>query len=738
MKYNGWIGRLCVSVFVFLYLLCNGFVAVSPAQEPTATISKVAGKALVNGQAKGTGTVLRAGDVLETQAGATVVLTLSEGSTLEIGENTKIDLAELSATPTGGRVSRIKMAWGQVEGVLSAGHQKTGSTFDIETPTALAGVKFSHPHVKVGYNLKTGETTVVAFTVPVVVRNLRTGATQTVPVGSTGVISAAGIRILAGLAGVGAAGAGEEPPSRVVTLVVADANGAVQLFEQGGARVLSARPLTPNTQLNQGNQVQTGPNSSLRLQLNDGTQLTLAGDTRIRVEELRSARGDAPQTVQLWLEHGKISTQQGARILGQTNQMICTSNGCVNSRMAEIEVEKFGGVPRGDMTVAALPAGAEIEDKGDKTTVNLRRGTTEVESTGTGQITTTSLLLPTNCQGDDGVQFTLHIPKARGTLAKLEQENAYQLNAPQEIQVLAGTEGFANKLTVSTRSGSGVVDVEGIEVAEFGPDSSAAFLLNEVLTLGFTGMDIKVRLACDKTASKDIGQVGIQSMTGDVNVLQTNLGGPAAGTGRPHPSTEGITGATPTPGPTPTPTMTPTPLPGEEVPTPTPTPTPGPGLTPTPTPTPTSTPGTGAVPATVPGAAPIPPQSTLSGPIPPAAPIIVNFSGPTTVLGGAPCQPLFTRVTVAFDFTNNLPSIFGGQVVRGQIAPYIMAPFTAAVPSSEVVVNPYNYMWPQEAGRVTYTFCIAGGTGEPLQFTIRLMDSGGNISNALSYSTTFP
>jgi hypothetical protein len=172
--------------------------SMSLAQQPTATISALSGMVLVNGQEKGKGTVLSAGDLLETQAGASVMLEFLDGSSLELGENTKLDIAELSQTATGARVSRMKLLWGRIRANLSAGHQQAGSTFDIETPNALVGVKFSQPDVEVSYDPAKQETVGIAHTVELIAINLLTNEQIVVPVGSSVIIAGVILKIIAG------------------------------------------------------------------------------------------------------------------------------------------------------------------------------------------------------------------------------------------------------------------------------------------------------------------------------------------------------------------------------------------------------------------------------------------------------------------------------------------------------------------------------------------------------------
>jgi len=63
--------------------------SISMAQQPTATISALSGEVLVSGQSATVGTALRTGDTIQTQAGASAVLELSDGSKIQLGENTQ-------------------------------------------------------------------------------------------------------------------------------------------------------------------------------------------------------------------------------------------------------------------------------------------------------------------------------------------------------------------------------------------------------------------------------------------------------------------------------------------------------------------------------------------------------------------------------------------------------------------------------------------------------------------------
>ncbi len=188
----------------------------SLAQQPTATIHTVTGTVLINGQQQGQGTVINAGDILETQGGTRVTILFSDGSQLEVGENTKVDLAVFSRTATGGRVSRIKLVWGRIRAALSPDHQQAGSSFNIETPNAIVGVKFSQPYVEVSYDPATQETIGIAHTVELMAKNLLTDEEKLVKVGTTVIISGVTITILAGTAVVGVTSGGMSTGTKVV------------------------------------------------------------------------------------------------------------------------------------------------------------------------------------------------------------------------------------------------------------------------------------------------------------------------------------------------------------------------------------------------------------------------------------------------------------------------------------------------------------------------------------------
>lgn len=187
---------ILVGLVVFVLV---GIASLSLAQQPTARISALNGSVLVSGSPGKVGTILQVGDTLETQSGTEVVLELSDGSMLELGENTSIDMAVLSQQSDGARVSRIKLLWGRLRATISPGHQQKGASFDIETPNALVGVKFSLPRVGVSYDSEQKITIALAYSTDLFATNFSSGKTMLVPMGSTARIIGMTIEILPGI-----------------------------------------------------------------------------------------------------------------------------------------------------------------------------------------------------------------------------------------------------------------------------------------------------------------------------------------------------------------------------------------------------------------------------------------------------------------------------------------------------------------------------------------------------------
>ncbi len=90
---------LCRYSLLFLAgLLCVTFLSsLTEAEQQSATISSLNNEVLVSFQGETptfgiAGTVLRAGDAIQTYSGANAILSLSDGSKLDLGENTNINI----------------------------------------------------------------------------------------------------------------------------------------------------------------------------------------------------------------------------------------------------------------------------------------------------------------------------------------------------------------------------------------------------------------------------------------------------------------------------------------------------------------------------------------------------------------------------------------------------------------------------------------------------------------------
>lgn len=385
-----------------------------------------------------------------------------------------------------------------------------------------------------------------------------------------------------GFSGVSAQTSGEQQPvQRGIALTILEVAGDGQVMSRadvgtrkpGDVKIQTDpwKPANPRSALSSGDQLKTGTGSSMKLQLNDGTVVTLSEDSILVVEDLRSSRGESPQTSQLKLEHGKISTQQGVQILGQTQQIIRTDNGAVNTQLGEVEIWKPKEEPAQYVQLASRLAGfpmlAQKPPKQNDTFVTLARGTAAIESSGNGRMITSSLLTPETCMAGDGIHFTLEQPKTRVTVTRIEDQNAFRVSAKEPFYLLVATEGTSNKLNVATQNSEAVIDIEGVEVAEQTMNSTALIRLHPLLTVGVKASDLIVHLFCEDTESRGLNDFAIQGMAGQVNVLRTSFGGTsgpsAASRGGlsivpPTPTSPPGPTPTPPPGPTPTPTYTPT------------------------------------------------------------------------------------------------------------------------------------------------------------------------------------
>lgn len=542
----------------------------------------------------------------------------------------------------------------------------------------------------------------------------------------------------------------QQQVSRVLALSVGEVNGTAEILSkrvaersEGAAQILtqSWKALSRQVNINVGDQLRTGGSSSLKLNLNDGTVLTLAGETLLVVEKLQSAKEGQTRVAEFRLEKGTVSTLQTAKILGQTVQVIRTNNGVIDTQLGEVEVTKpqsgYSTVMAADSDLSIWPFGKQRAGDADQTVVNVLRGTAQVQSAGQGSMITTSTVLPDTCLGEDGVQFTLNAPKAQVKIAKLPDINGFELSSVQPFQLLIGTEGQANRVKLFNRKGVGEVDIEGIGIAEQDDNSTLNLALSSLLTVGMRSSEMTVSLACSSTESKGL-DFQVLGIDGQVSMLRDTLGGR-----RETISSRGaMVAATATPRP---PIETPTPIPvypeGERTPRPRPTVTPTPGG-PTPTPGTTVTPVVTPTQPVGPRPTPVPTKIPVTHTYPRNPRILVKAEGglnaPDIKLGGT-CGVGGKSVIVTFGFKNYLPNLMPGKlssyITDSSWHPYAPGLHTIIEGANVQVLDDYTYTndTQLETGSIRYWFCY--NNPPALYFYVMIFDREGNASNRMRCSS---
>jgi outer membrane protein OmpA-like peptidoglycan-associated protein len=179
------------------FFACIVFLYFGPAllaeEAPIATIVDIKGIVVIYTSeqfyAARVGMMLHAGYGLITQDGAEAIVEFSDGSRLTIAEHADMKFDTLlKDEQTGARVSRLKLWWGKVRSVVAPGHQAPGSEFTVQTPNALAGVKFSEPDSEMQFNPQNWRTQVHAYKFGLELTNLSIGVTATIPEGRTGIV----------------------------------------------------------------------------------------------------------------------------------------------------------------------------------------------------------------------------------------------------------------------------------------------------------------------------------------------------------------------------------------------------------------------------------------------------------------------------------------------------------------------------------------------------------------------
>jgi hypothetical protein len=200
MHHTAFLRRLVGAGIIFLLLNLS---SISSARPVTASITDLKGQVEVHGRSGSPdigsplkGRVLNPGDTIRTGSGATLAMTLEDGSVLELGENTQIVLAALVLDEeTLARQTQLKLLEGRVRATVAQDHQKKGSSFSIETPDALAEVTFSQPVIEVSYDPRTKTSVFKAYTVVLHITNYLTREARQVPRGRQAIIRKGAISI---------------------------------------------------------------------------------------------------------------------------------------------------------------------------------------------------------------------------------------------------------------------------------------------------------------------------------------------------------------------------------------------------------------------------------------------------------------------------------------------------------------------------------------------------------------
>jgi hypothetical protein len=125
-------------------------------------------------------------------------------------------------------------------------------------------------------------------------------------------------------------------------------------FRAGGG---PPQPLTPNTRLGRGDELQTGVDASVRLKFADGTIMTLDEMTQVLIADLLSKGSRQAVTVNLAL--GRISSTVNPRKAFQADYQVRTQSGTTSSRGTVFSVLYE---PAGRVTVVSTKEGAVSVD----------------------------------------------------------------------------------------------------------------------------------------------------------------------------------------------------------------------------------------------------------------------------------------------------------------------------------------------------------------------------------------
>lgn len=240
------------------------------------------------------GNVLRSGDEIRTHAGAIVGLSFSEGSQMEVGENTNISLTSLAEAPqTRTRTSHLDLWRGRVRLKLPPESQSPGTSFRIQTHNTLIATLSAESDTEVVYDPNTNKTTVIAHKAEVVVTNLLTGISTQIPDGHSSIIRDRVIQEIARIVELPSVIEMKQP-----TATMTEIQDQVLVSIQGEA----PSPGIQDMVLRTGDVISTQAGSACALTLSEGSEIRLGAETNITLTSLveDSQTGARISRCELW------------------------------------------------------------------------------------------------------------------------------------------------------------------------------------------------------------------------------------------------------------------------------------------------------------------------------------------------------------------------------------------------------------------------------------------------------
>jgi hypothetical protein len=120
-------------------------IAVTASAQEVGTVAAVDGAAEIQHDGGWTpssvGDPVFSGDTLRTGTGGRMRVVFQDDSVLNVGEDSEIVVDEQVFRPSGASTSLMQLLRGQVRALVGAYYERQGSTYEIETPTAVSGVR---------------------------------------------------------------------------------------------------------------------------------------------------------------------------------------------------------------------------------------------------------------------------------------------------------------------------------------------------------------------------------------------------------------------------------------------------------------------------------------------------------------------------------------------------------------------------------------------------------------------